>query len=53
MSDHCTHASPSEGQYPHHDWRLWSREWVNGKWQETWYCTQCRLVDERFAEETT
>jgi len=39
-----------------HDWRLLSREWVGGSsitpvamagWQEVWYCTRCRLVDER------
>lgn len=41
-----------------HDWRLVSREWVpreslfdrsvkQSGWQETWYCTRCRKVDER------
>ena len=36
-----------------HDWRLLSREWVvlYGKslkgWQETWYCTRCRKIEER------
>jgi hypothetical protein len=42
-----------------HDWRLVSREWhsvgfqslepPDGGWQETWYCTRCRIVDERIA----
>lgn len=41
-----------------HDWRLVSREWFDVTitepslpvgWQETWYCTRCRIVDERLA----
>lgn len=38
-----------EYEFALHDWRLASREWTGGGWQETWYCTRCRLVDERRA----
>jgi hypothetical protein len=57
MSDNCTHANPSEGQYPHHDWRLWKRDmhyrddgtlgWPQDGWTEQWYCTRCRTFEER------
>jgi hypothetical protein len=38
---HMTHGHP-------HDWRLWERKWYrDGGWQETWYCTKCRKIEER------
>lgn len=44
-----------------HDWRLWKREtyyipddsdssygvWPAGGFNEVWYCTRCRLIQER------
>jgi len=30
-----------------HDWRLVSRACLSVGWCETWYCTRCRLVEER------
>lgn len=39
-----------------HDWRLWERKWVSfmtanlpACWEEVWYCTRCRKIEERFS----
>lgn len=39
-----------------HDWRLWQREkqpdamGTSFKYYEVWYCTRCRLIEERNVE---
>jgi hypothetical protein len=41
-----------ESAFVLHDWRLKSRSWTTGRdwgsyWLEVWYCTRCRLVEEK------
>ena len=62
MSDSDELICPIGDGHGRHDWRLWQRllrpnteptlasfiRYTGGDhWQETWYCTRCRTVQER------
>jgi len=53
----CEAGYDSPFAVPRHNWRLWSRERKDTErgpdlgpitfWREVWYCTKCRVIEER------